>query len=292
LSTLTKVLIVLLTISSIFLCGIVVTYVAHADNYRSRYNDLKADADSFREKVKSLTAQVNEKVAQNQQLQQQFSGQITTLRSENTKLQNDLKTLEREKATLLQKVNNWTSITRDFHQTNQQQGQLLEQTLAKLEQVRAEQIKQKKQLQEVSMSLLEKMAVIDTLTVEQKRLQEEKVELQNRLDEQLKPLGKVAGAPELVTRKNDIALPVVSAPVAAEISLEALITEVDLKNSLASISAGTADGVEPGMKLHVTRGDKFVCDLLIIEADTDQAVGVLELVQHQPKVGDNASTDL
>jgi hypothetical protein len=36
LSTLTKVLIVLLTVFSLFLSGIVVTYVANADNYRKK----------------------------------------------------------------------------------------------------------------------------------------------------------------------------------------------------------------------------------------------------------------
>jgi hypothetical protein len=46
------------------------------------------------------------------------------------------------------------------------------------------------------------------------------------------------------------------------------------------------------MKFHVTRGDEFICDILIIEVDTEKSVGVLELVQQLPKVGDNASTNL
>jgi hypothetical protein len=46
------------------------------------------------------------------------------------------------------------------------------------------------------------------------------------------------------------------------------------------------------MKFHVTRGDEFICDVLIVNVDTEKAVGVLELVQQSPKVGDNASTNL
>jgi hypothetical protein len=46
------------------------------------------------------------------------------------------------------------------------------------------------------------------------------------------------------------------------------------------------------MKFHVTRGDAFICDILIVDVDVEKAVGVLELVQQQPKVGDNASTNL
>ena len=37
-STLTKVLIVLLTLASIFLCGIVVTYVANAVDFKEKYD--------------------------------------------------------------------------------------------------------------------------------------------------------------------------------------------------------------------------------------------------------------
>ena len=46
-SPLTKILIVLLTLSSIFLCGIVVTYVGNADNYKEQYKSLKASRDKF-----------------------------------------------------------------------------------------------------------------------------------------------------------------------------------------------------------------------------------------------------
>ena len=42
-SKLTKILIVLLTISSIFLCGIVVTYVANADDYRQENKSLRKE---------------------------------------------------------------------------------------------------------------------------------------------------------------------------------------------------------------------------------------------------------
>jgi len=67
---------------------------------------------------------------------------------------------------------------------------------------------------------------------------------------------------------------------------------VDLKNSMAGISLGSADGVKGGMKFHVTRGDQFLCDILIIDVDAEEAVGVLDLVQQQPRVGDKVSTNL
>ncbi len=41
-----------------------------------------------------------------------------------------------------------------------------------------------------------------------------------------------------------------------------------------------------------TRGDEFICNILIIDVDAEEAVGVLELIQKQPKAGDNISTNL
>ena len=48
-STLTKVLIVLQTVFSVFLCGIVITYVANADNFKEKYNTANRSLQSARQ---------------------------------------------------------------------------------------------------------------------------------------------------------------------------------------------------------------------------------------------------
>jgi len=291
LSTLTKILIVLLTLSSIFLCGIVVTYVANADNYRQRYNELKSDRDSLSEKVKALTKQVNEKIAESQQREARLSSEVTSLKTEFDKVRNDLANAEREKAGLLQKINSWTSIVRDFRETNDDQGRLLESTLNELNQVKAERVKERKELNETIAALVEKMAIIETLEADKRRLLEEKTELQSKLNQFLQPFGKQAVAAKPVTPERTIVKP--AEDIATDIALQGLITAVDFRNSMAEISIGAADGVKEGMKFYVTRGDEFICEVLIIDnVDAKRAVGVLELVQQQPRVGDNVSTNL
>jgi len=290
LSTLTKILIVLLTLSSIFLCGIVVTYVANADNYRQKYNDLKTDKDSLSKKVEDLTKQVNENIEQKKQVENKLSSEITSLKAEKGELQTNFDNAEREKAALLQKVNSWTSITKDFYETNDKQGQLLKNTLEELNKVQTEQVSQRKELDETTKALEEKMAIIETLQAENKRILEEKTELQNRLDKFLQPIGKTAAAAVPVTPREEAARPATTE--ARDIALQGLVTAVDLKNSMATISIGTADGVKEGMRFHVTRGNEFLCDILIIDADIKEAVGALELVQQQPNVGDTVSTNL
>jgi hypothetical protein len=76
------------------------------------------------------------------------------------------------------------------------------------------------------------------------------------------------------------------------ISLKGLIKQVDLENSRATITIGSVDGVQKNMKFHVTRGNLFICDLRIIEVDTNTAVGIMELVQMPTKVDDYVSTSL
>jgi len=289
LSTLTKILIVLLTISTIALCAVVVTYVANADNFREKEKAAAAKLRTQTQKTKDLQQQLNQQKSRYQQTEDTLDGKITSLQAETESLRADLTSTEREKAALLQKVNNWTSITRDFYETNDQQGQLLQDTLEKLKQVRAEQIKQEKELKETSSVLIEKMAIIENLEAEKKQLIQQKTQLQGKLDQYLQPMGKLAAEPVTVTPRRDV--PRMALPPVRDISLKALVTAVDVKHSMASISIGSADGVKEGMKFHVTRGDEFICDILILDTDTEEAVGVLDLIQQQPKVGDNAATN-
>jgi len=268
----------------------VVTYVANADNFRQKYNDLKADKDSLSKKVKGLTKQVNDKIEEKKLLEDKLSSEIASLKKEFGELQSKLDNVEREKAVLLQKVNSWTSITKDFSETTDKQRQLLTNTLDDLNKIQSEQIKKRKELSETTAVLVEKMAIIEALEAEKRRLLEEKTELQNRFDQFLQPLGKVAVVPVPITPEKGAARPAI--PEAEDIALQGLVKEVDLKNSMASISIGTADGVKEGMKFHVIRGDEFICDILIIDTDAEEAVGILDLVQEQPKIGDNVSTNL
>jgi cell shape-determining protein MreC len=205
-------------------------------------------------------------------------------------LQANLSNVEREKAELLERVNSWASITKDFSETTEKQTQTLNTALEEVRELKAEQIKISKELEQTSSTLVEKMAMMESAAADRRRLTEEKKEVEDRLDKLLRAGGKVAAAGAPVTQERDAASAV--QPAVVSIALKCLVSEIDAKNSMATISIGSADGVKEGMKFHVTRGDEFICDILIIEVDTEKAVGVLELVQQLPKVGDNASTNL
>lgn len=287
-SALTKTLIVLLTVASIFLCGIVVIYVSNAANYRQKYEDLRSDKDAIQQKEKNLTKQLNEKIKETDQQQQKLNSEIASLKIETRRLQTQLKDTEREKAALLQKVNNFAALVEDFTKTNDQQGLLLQNTLDELDQVKAEQIKARKNINDLSANLLEKLAIIDALDAEKKQLLEQKAGLQKKLDQLYRPLGREAVAPKPVTARKEFVAP---AKDIKEIDLKAVVTVVDPKNSMAGISISAADGVKEGMIFHITRGDEFVRDILIIDVEGDEAVGIFDIGTKMPKIGDIAATN-
>jgi len=138
--------------------------------------------------------------------------------------------------------------------------------------------------------LLEKMSIITQLQQTSKQLVEEKQELQAKLNQLLRQYGKVIAPPQPVTAVTE---PVrVAPPPTRDIGLNGRVTALDLENSLAEISIGSANGVKTEMKFHVTRGDKFICDILILDVAPERSIGILERIQENPKVGDSAGTNL
>jgi hypothetical protein len=294
LSTFTKALIVLVTLASFFLCGTVAIYVATAENFKDKSNKTTTDLQAAKQNENKAKKTLEENNAKNLQRETELNNEMTGLKTQTTDLQTKLTDSEREKAELLNKVNSCLQVTKDLSVTADKQREMFNKTFDELKQVKADQIKDRAKLDETEKTLMEKMAVIDTLEAEKKRLLEEKTDLQAKLDKMLMPGGQTAVASKPVTQERSSVRSAgqVTSSVNTDIALHGLVKAVDLKNSMASISLGTADGVKAGMKFHVTRGDNFLCDILIVNVDTKEAVGVLELVQQQPKVGDTVSTNL
>lgn len=293
-STLTKILIVLLAISSLFLCGVVVTYVANADNFKQKYDNLYDSERAAREKARNADNQLIKAKEQAEQKENQLNTQIASLNNELADLNTKLTDTEREKAQLLQQVNKWVNITEGFYTTNNKQGQLLKNTLDEIHRKEAELIKERSRHKETTTALVEKMAIMAQQDEKLKQLLEEKTELQTKLDQFLRQFGKTISVSVPVSSKKR---PIRVAPLTQnkDISLNALITDVNLTTKLAGISIGTNHGVKEGMKFHVYRGDDFICDILIIDVDAEAAAGIIELTnvtQKQPKKGDKATTNL
>ena len=288
-SNLTKVLIVLVTLSAIFLCGIVVAYVANADSFKQKYDGQRNKLSALEQEKENLTKQLNEKIQQKDELEKSLTARIAEAKTEASDLKNKLNTAEREKAELLTKTTSMEAVVKDFSDTTNKQTETLNAALEEVKQLKQDEIKLKQELEQTSAALIEKTAIIDSLEAEKRRLIEEKADIQTRID-RMQMGGSTVASIQAVTPERGYATAVTTS--IEQINLKCRITEVDVRNSMASISIGSVDGVKEGMSFHVTRGDAFICDILITDVDTEKAVGVLQLVQQTPRVGDTAATNL
>lgn len=287
-SILTKTLIVLLAVASLFLCGIVVTYVATTNNYKNAYDKLSSEIKELNTKIAGIKEQLNDKIRAMENLSDRLNGSINSLTSEKQRLEQELRTAKNDRTTLEERVNNLAAAALKFEETVSGMENSLKATRAQLDRSRAEEIKLNKDVGELTAALTEKLAQLEAMGIEQKRLLEEKDKLEGQLAQLLDP-GANPDAITLVTQQKDPARP---AEVGQEDApLQGLVTAVD--GPLATISIGAADGVVSGMVFHVIRDDSadpFVCDILISDVDDEVAVGTLQVVQSQPRVGDRAST--
>ena len=292
-STLTKVLIVLLTIASIFLCGIVVTYVANADNYKQKFDNLSNGYAAAKQNEDNAKTQLNNTIEEKNRNAEKLGEQIASLDGQINKLKSDLANAERDRDDATRKVNSWMTIVKDFSVTVENNDKLVKDALAERDAKENELIKQGKELKGTTAALMDNMAIVRQLQEGSKRLLEEKTELQNKLDLYLRQYGKAIAEPMPVSAAPES---VRLTPPTKDIDLNGSITEVDLKTLLAEVSIGAANGVKEGMRFHLTRGDKFICDIVILDVWPEKAVGWLELLQDQPqdqpRVNDRVSTNL
>jgi hypothetical protein len=291
LSTLTKVLIVLLTVFSIFLCGIVVTYVGNASDYRKEATRLKRDIQVTREESRNALSDAEKVKEAATAKEADLNKQVTDLTTARDELQTQVDTLKRQNGQLVQEVTNMGAVAK-----LRDQAAAAEQEVASL---RADQTDRNKELQETTHALMEKMAVIADLEKKNRQLIEEKQGFQTQLSQKLAPYGMAPVRPQTVTASPQTGATPVQRPatqpaktMAKQIGLNGRVTQVDIKNKVAAISIGSAVGVKEDMKFHVTRGDRFICDILIFDVDSDKAIGTLDLVQAEPQAGDMAATNL
>ncbi|MBN2132877.1 MAG: hypothetical protein JW741_25485 [Sedimentisphaerales bacterium] len=299
-STLTKVLIVLLTVFSIFLCGIVVTYVANAENQKERADGLQRtiQAAKSREAQAQQDLETEKQRAQNEKAQ--LDADLNKLAMQIKSLQGELDSANRERNQLVQKVTSMASTVETANAASKQQTTLFETAQQEVQSLRAEQTNSRKDLDETNQVLLEKMTVIAQLEEQVRRLAEENQQIETQLNQYLQQYGRIAAKPPTtVATRSTTVQPAQAGTMAPTtptrtIALNGTVTAVDVKNKLAEISIGAVAGVKQDMTFHVIRGDRWVANVQILDVWPDRAVGVIDRSEPgvEPRAGDVVATNL
>lgn len=283
-SPLTKILVILLSLFAIFLCGAMVSFVVNTNNYKALYEQQKnlysvAQADAAN--LNRLYDELQKKMKlQEEQLQER----IAVLQAQNTKLIADLQNAERQSQEYQARADSWKGVLTGFEQSIRSLQESLRLTQTQLDEARAQGIKDARELNQITSDLYEKIVQLEALEADRRRLLEQKKELENQLSGTL----PASASAVTVTPIPGPARPAVPAAVGADI--RGLVTEV--RSNMITLSVGSSDGVQKDMRFHITRGDQFLCDVVITHVDINQSAGVLELIQQTPRVGDTASTRL
>lgn len=298
-STLTKVLIVLLTVFALFLSGIVVTFVANQENYRQSAEKNRRDLGAAeKDKNNAQQEQIDAKkaadvlVAKLEDEKNRLTKDLLAVREELDGLKRTKSALDTEHAGMMAAVQTATT-------GEQQQRALFVAAQKEVERLKAEQIQREAELKETNQMLLEKLALISDLDGKIRQLTQENQDLNGRVNQYLTKYGQMTTRPPTTVVQGGLGVQPVQpiATVAAQtrsIALNGQVTAVDLRSRLLEISIGMAAGVRKEMTFHVIRGDRFVADILIMEVWPDRAVGILDVVQTglQPQAGDKVSTNL
>lgn len=284
-STLTKFLVVLLSLFTIFLCGMVIVFVANSNNYKEllqNEKDLRIVADSEAATIKS---QFDEQLKKTAELKTELEDEIQQLQIQNNSLAADNQNLERMAQRYQDQAESRQGVLAGFEQSVRNLQASLEQTQAQLDTAREQNIEDRKQLNQITANLYEKMVELQNLEAERRRLLEQKT----ALEAQLAAAGPAAQPRDItpVTPRNETAT---QTSVVTASNIQGLVTAVG--ESMVQLSVGSADGVKPNTTFHITRGDRFICDVVVTDVDINKSAGVMELVQQRPQVGDTASTQL
>ena len=284
-STLTKVLIVLLSLASIFLSGIMVTFVATQQNYKDAYKNASDELAATKSALEESSQANEEKSFQMQELANKHITEKAELMDRISKLAFDKNVAETELNQMKAEASTWNTSISGFETTIANKTKTLELTQDELDKTREKLIETKKRLNELETVQYDKYVQVEQLQAQVRNLKEAKTSLEKRIEALTN--GKSGEPAETVTKVYNQARPAV-AEVPSSAPLKGVITEVG--KSLVGISLGTADGVTEGTVFHVFRGNEFVCNLKITSTDVNQSAGVIELEMSSPKIGDTVST--
>lgn len=271
-STAAKVFVVLLVLFSVAFAMVTVTFVVQQNNWKQLATDFRDAFQAAEVKATSLQAVHKATVVQLESQISQYGDQVAQLRDRLSQAETRLKEKDRE---LLELKSAREAALADAKRATQLQ-ELDKNRADRLEKRNEELLAKTTELQKRNLDLDRR---VQELTQQTAILDEQVRALKEQryaLEQQLKALPKAGEAAAAVDTEAQLAQAIVP-PAPKPTPIKGRITDVEGK--VASISVGSADGVEEGMTFVVYRGPNFLGKLRVTLVEPNRAGGDLMLIR-------------
>jgi chromosome segregation ATPase len=282
LSILTKICIVLLVVVALLVTPIFIAQATVPANYRIAYErELQQKKAALQTSRQYQIAAVNAR-DQLTRIQKASSADKAELQREKAKLQRELDAKELRVAGLTGKLDQVQQSLEKLQIAYNKEIEYRDSIVSQLKECREDADDLRAQNRQLSNSLRQEQSQVARLK-KALDLQEEIVAEKNREIEKLnEKITEYQRTGAVASREDG------ESEVTAPSNISGTVTAV--RDNLASINIGSAQGVKEGMKLMIYRGDNFVSYLRIEEVRVDQAVGTIAGQQLQPMQDDKVAS--
>ena len=275
-STLGKVLTVLVVLVSIAVAALVSSEVVLRKDWKARYQEEHRLFEKAKEQRDHAIQQRNKKYAEWQAHRARLEETINTLTSTVNEKSNAITRLTKEKA------NQETRLQELLEQLKGLKDSLAKQvaTIDKYKNEASQAIKAKHELETMYSELDAKYrAALDDI----QNLKENLLQAREELDAANRKLAYVSKQPGVEMPKEVPAVPTRK--------IKGLITSADNEARVAEISLGSDDGVVKGMTFYVYNEDqsKYLATLRVTRVSNDRAAGKLSVIRGDVKVNDHVT---
>jgi hypothetical protein len=286
-SYLTKVFVLVVSILSIFLCGVVVTYVASSQNWHQAYMDQKGVVDAAMASADTASIALKRQDDRYSLLVKALKENISALERQNSELLQQ-KTVESKRAFVAESsANTAVETVKSLRETitNMYAGQ--QYIESKLQSAQAEMLAAQGQATDLTRELNSERAKSQQLA----RLSRERLEKIQKMEDEntqiRQQLQKVTLGPSEFTQGEKVTQ---IRPQDVGVPIRGAITAID--SDLAAISIGSTSGVRKDMKFIVVRDQKYLGDLIITRVEATEAAGRISHQQAPITAGDAVTTSL
>lgn len=279
-SVLTKIFIVLLAVFSIAFAMSTISFVAQSNNWRQLATDYRAAHELVETKMVNLSAahaaeKGNWLDVHRDDLRRlsDREGELQAAQGELTAIQAELVQVQQEKSSadaLVQNLTGQLKLASAARDQEQKQRETLQARNIELE-------KRNLDLSERVNELTHQTLVM----VEQQRQFEQQINILRSENEKLSAVRRRGGTGMLeegVMGRVTPVEPVAATPIRGHI--------LQVEGNLATISVGSADGVEPNMTFVIFRGDEYIGDLRISDVEPHMSAGTIVRFRTAPRVDD------